>query len=113
MAQPTITLDAGETLGVVLTVPETIDITDYEARIEVRKKPNSTIIIAFDTSDTTIAKSGQELHFSFLPDQTTNTIAGEYKWQLMLYSETNEDDVQIFEQGILIINKSIVLKNAE
>jgi hypothetical protein len=112
MAQATITLDAGETLGVVLTVPEDIDISDYEAKIEVRKKPNSSVVLSFDTSDDTITKNDQQLHFSILPSQTTNAMGGEYKWQLMLYNDTDEDDVQIFTSGTFIINKSIVLKDA-
>ena len=108
--QTTIKLDAGETLAVKIAVPSFLNIDGYEARIQVRSGVRSPVLFEFDTSDNTIQKSGQDLNFSFLASQTNNGKAGHYKWQLMLYDATNVDDVQIFQQGILIIEPSIVTK---
>ena len=108
--QTTIRLDAGETLALKVTVPSVINLSTYQARIQVRSSVRSPAVFTFDTATNTITKSGQDLHFSFLATQTNNTKAGQYLWQLMLYHASDVNDVQIFSTGTLIVEPSIVTK---
>lgn len=100
-----IIFDEGELHMVTITVPNAIVLTPYKAKIQVRRHENAAVEWEFSTDALTLNKVGQSLVFSIMGSKTIHK-AGNYKWQLMLY--TTADDVIKFPQAPFIINPAVV-----
>jgi len=84
-----IQFNEGELHDVVITIPESIDLSEYEAVIQVRQKPDHPLILEYKTEDDTITRNGQDLLLSILPAQSVGKV-GTWQWQLKLIkSSTN------------------------
>lgn len=100
-----IEFNEGELHNVIISVPEEIDISDFEAVFQVRKKPNSTLIFEFKTDDDTMLVSGQDFLISILPDDSIGKV-GSYYWQLKI---TNGSEIVYkFPINSFIIKSAIV-----
>jgi predicted secreted protein len=78
-----IEFNEGELHNVVITIPETINLSDYEAVLQVRKSPNSAVVFEFKTEDDTMLVSEQNLLVSILPETSVGKV-GAYHWQLKI-----------------------------
>lgn len=85
-----ITFKEGALHNIVINIPVEIDLTLYDAKIQVRASAGDEVIFEFSTALGTITEGTNSLLVE-IPASISIGKAGTYKWQLMLIKD--EDDV--------------------
>jgi len=106
MGAAAISFEQGEKHNVLITIPDTVLLSEYYARIEVRVAFNAKIELAFQEE---LDLNGQQILLT-IPASATENINGKYMWQLMLVKLNDPEDVIKFAADSFIINSSIVKK---
>jgi hypothetical protein len=106
--QDNFTLDAGGTFVREFlykdNAGQTIDITGYQARAQVRKSTFGNLVI---DSEPTIDEETFLITMTWTPAQTAKLVDGNYVYGLEIYNESN-GDVAVLTRGVITVNQEIV-----
>lgn len=85
-----ILMKEGALHSVVITVPQDINLYLYKVKIQVRTDVDAEPTFTFSTEDNTLELGEGNSILLLIPASLTIGLAGEYKWQLMLYSDDTD-----------------------
>lgn len=87
-----ITFKEGTAHSVVINLPVEIDLTVYDAKIQVRQAAGDEVVFEFSTQADTLTDGINSLLLE-IPATLSVGKAGSYKWQLMLNNTTDLEDI--------------------
>jgi hypothetical protein len=85
-----ITMKEGDLKAIRLIVPDTLDMSERHAKIQVRDRPRGKVVLEFSTLDTEnnyLQKNGQYINWT-IPAFLSVGKAGVYEWECAIYSNT-------------------------